>query len=484
MPPKLLHARPVLALFGLLLALASAAVQALPAETLPEPVRAALAAHKLEASGLSVFVAPAEGGTPLVSWLAEQPRNPASSVKVVTTLAALELLGPEFTWPLEVWLAGELDAQGRLAGPLVLKGQGSPKFTDLDLLKLVRALRDRGLTEIQGGLLLDNSYFLPASADPDAFDGQGHRVYNTPPDALLYNQRATRFSFRPDRARGRVEVQLDPPSEALGVVNQLKLARGERCTAAMQAPRFDLRVMEGRTEVVLSGEVSDRCEAFERYWVIEDPHELLYQAFRRYWGEAGGSLKGGWRLGATPATASRFYVQASAPVAEIIRDVNRWSSNPMARSLLLTIGARSEGAPGTEAKGALAVSAWLRRQGVNSDAFQIDNGSGLSRDCRVTAHGLAEVLRIGWQSPWQPEFLASLPVAGLSGTARKRQKDAPEGSIRIKTGTLNNVRAMAGYVRSEQGHVWRVVTLHNAPGVQFGTGTAVQDALLDWLLER
>ena len=165
--------------------------------------------------------------------------------------------------------------------------------------------------------------------------------------------------------------------------------------------------------------------------------------------------------------------------------MNKYSNNVMTRNLLLALGAHAYGTPGTLDKGRRAIADWLLLNDITAPEVHVDNGSGLSRAGRVSALTLARVLLESWNSAYMPEFASTLPLSALDGTLRKRFKGSDlEGAARLKTGLLDGVRAMAGYLRTRDGRWLVVVSLQNHPGVQHGTGTAVQDALVTWLFER
>lgn len=449
---------------------------------LPKPVEDSLSRNQADAADIGIWVQAVDGSAPVLAWNADTPFNPASVMKLVPTAAALDILGPAYTWPTEAWASGPVSL-GVLQGDLVLKGYGNPLFQTEDLWKLLRSLREKGIQTIQGDLVLDNTYFSPPPEDPAAFDGEPFKPYNALPDALLLNQRATRFVFLPDAAQRRIIVQSDPPAPGLHIENRL-VASSASCS---RAPVPDMRVTsDGQGTVVeFAGTYALDCGPRELYRVVAEPRDMLLGAFRSLWTELGGRFEGGVRIEPTPPDARLLERIDSRPLAEVIRPMNKWSSNVMARQLLLTLSAELFGPPGTPEKGQRAIEYWLARQGFAWPEFVLGNGSGLSREGRISARHMGELLVHAYASPYMPEFIASLPVAGVDGTVRKRMRDEPiVGRAHLKTGTLNDVRAIAGYVLSQSGRRYAVVVLHNAPGVQNGIGSRVQDALLQWVYEE
>lgn len=439
---------------------------------LPAPVVDELNRQRLDATGLSIWVQPLDSDAPLLAHNADSPRNPASTIKLLTTYAGLELLGPQYSWRTEAYLVGALH-DGVLNGDLVLKGHGDPFLTPEAFWTLLRGLRDRGLRDIAGDLVLDRSFLAPPITDPGAFDGEPHRAYNALPDALLVNFQAVGFTLRPE-ADG-VRIIANPSPANLRIDNRLRLIGGN-C-------RLDqLNLSIDGTLIGFTGAYPGSCGETVMHRMVLPPEQLVYGVFRDIWQDLGGRLQGGLREGLAPAGAMPLFSLPSPTLGELIRGMNKFSNNVMTRLLLLTLGAELGGAPGTEAKGRAIIERWLNQQGLAMPELVLDNGAGLSRVTRISARNLGQLLRRAAHSRFAPELQASLPLLGIDGTVSRRFRDHPlNGRARLKTGTLNDVRAVAGYLRGANGREYVVVVLHNGPGVDQGGGTAVQDALLAWL---
>ena len=191
---------------------------------LPAPVQQALQEAGIPQDAVSIFVQRFDRDTPLIAHRADEARNPASLMKLLTTYAGLELLGPAYTWHTDMLTTGATVGD-TLHGDLILKGQGDPAMTLENFWDLVRALRKSGIRDIEGNLLLDRSYFEAQSHDPAAFDGEPYRAYNAGPDALLVNFKATRFVFHGNIANGKVAIDADPALPQLTLNNRLKLSQ-------------------------------------------------------------------------------------------------------------------------------------------------------------------------------------------------------------------------------------------------------------------
>jgi len=451
---------------------------------LPPEVEETLARYEADPNSLSVWVQAVDSDRPLLAWNADLPQNPASVMKLVTTAVALDILGPGYTWPTETYVTQPVN-QGVLQGDLILKGYGNPMFLTEDLWSLLQRLRERGLHTIHGDLVLDNTYFSLPPEDPAAFDGQPYLPYNALPDALLLNQRATRFMVQPDPATRKLQITSELPVAGLRIENRVKPAKGKGCNGSNDDLYMDIRPSPQGPVVEFRGRYSPDCGERDFYRVVAEPQDMLLGAFRAMWQELGGSFKGGVRVEALPAQATLFDVYPSRPLAEVIIPMNKQSSNVMARQLLLSVGAVQFGPPATPDKAARAVDFWLEKQGWHWPEFVLGNGSGLSREARISARHLADLLMKVYHGPTMLEFVSSLPIVGVDGTVRKRLRHEDiKGRAQFKTGTLNGVRALAGFMLSRSGRSYIVVVLHNEPGVQNGVGSKVQDAVLQWVYEQ
>ncbi len=450
--------------------------------SLPPPVAQALATAKIPSGSVAVVVQ--EVGTPRAALAVNPaaPMNPASVMKLVTTYAALELLGPAYRWKTEAYAAGTL-RDGVLEGDLVLKGYGDPKLDLEAFWILLRALRGKGLQTIRGDLVLDRSQFERAPGDAARFDGDAFRPYNVLPDALLVNFKSLRFAFAPDPERGAVRVYVEPRPPALDVVNVLKLAEGPcpegSAFREMLKPTFE----PARQRAIFSGQYRTSCGEKDLNVALLEPNDHVAGMLRQLWPEMGGAWSGAVREGAAPAGARLLHTMESAALAEIVRDTNKFSNNVMARHLFLTLGAENGGAPANAAKASSAIKAWLASKRIAAPELVMENGSGLSRVERISAGNLAAMLQAAWQSPVMPEFISSMPVAGLDGTMRRRLKgEGVAGQAHIKTGLLSDTRAMAGFVLDRGGRRHVVVMIVNHASAH--ETQPAMDALLRWVYER
>lgn len=447
----------------------------------PPAVMQTIAAQRLPVSAVSFLVLDPETGRAVTGLNAAVPRSPASTVKVLTTYASLDMLGPAYTWRTRALLRGELD-NGTLQGDLVLQGGGDPFMTLERWWSFARALRTKGLRSIHGNIIIDNSQFAIADTDPGAFDGRPHRNYNVLPDALMVNFQNIEFRLQANSTTRKVDVVVDPAPVNLIVDNRVRFSSG-RCRGPSRRVDFGVDSTDAN-RVSFTGLLSAECAPRSFNRVLMNPVDYAFGTFVAIWRELGGEFDGKLVRAPAPPDARPFHSFDSLSLGEIVRLTNKYSSNLMARHLLLTMGMEKYGAPGTPEKGAKAIEDWSTQRGLPLADVDIDNGSGLSRATKVSVTELAAVLNSALHSRYAPEFLSSLPLAGMDGTLRSRLREAPAGAVRMKTGHLNAVSGVAGFVTSNSGKTYVVVSLVNHLRADFGAGEPVHATLIDWVLEN
>jgi D-alanyl-D-alanine carboxypeptidase/D-alanyl-D-alanine-endopeptidase (penicillin-binding protein 4) len=448
---------------------------------LPEPVAQALARAKLPDASVAVYVHEIGAERPLVAFGAERALNPASTMKLVTTYAGLELLGPAYVWNTEVYGNGPL-VKGVLNGDLILKGYGDPKLTFENFWLLLRTLRARGVREIRGDLILDRSYFSREEYDAARFDDQPTRPYNTGPDALLVNFKAVTVQFVPEPEGRAVRVTAEPSLPQLEVVNNLKFSDGP-CGDWLSRVKIDVQGTAENARLGFDGSYARDCGEKARSFSVLGHRQYVGGLFLALWQELGGVFGGRVLDGEVTPSARLLASAQSHALSEIVRDINKYSNNVMARQLFLTLGADGEGAPATADKSNRIIKQWLAAKGLSFPELVLENGAGLSRIERISASHLGRLLLAAYNSPVMPELMASLPVTAVDGTMRKRLSGAlVAGHAHVKTGSLSNVRSIAGYVLDSRGRRVVVVLIVNHPNA--GNAQPVQDALLKWVYQR
>ena len=466
--------------FGVLLTLLIA-VPGAASDGLPLPIDNVLQYRGLPADSLSIYVEDVDTGEVVLQWNASEPRNPGSTIKLLTTLAAIDMLGPTYTWQTNVYALGPIE-NGVLQGDLLIQGNGDPFMVTERVWQLLRRIRQAGITDITGDLLIDDSHFDIGNYDPAAFDRQPLRAYNVAPNAVLMNFKVVRYWFRPLRETGRVDIEVDPPVTNLDVVNQLRLAPGP-CRGFQRGIAINANATNDR--MTFSGKFPSRCNLYAMDRTALDHNAFVHGLFTAMWRDSGGTFDGDWVNAPTPADIEPIVEFRSLPLRDVITRINKHSNNVMARQLLLTLSAEVLGAPGTEGGGRKVIGDWLDDNGLDFTELAFDNGAGLSRDARMTARDFGQMLTFAWRQPYMPEFVSSMSLAGLDGTLTYRLDGGPlEGMAHLKTGSLDHVAGVAGYLHARSGRRFAVAVLQNHTDVHRGYGEETQEALLKWLYEQ
>jgi D-alanyl-D-alanine carboxypeptidase/D-alanyl-D-alanine-endopeptidase (penicillin-binding protein 4) len=473
-----------------------------PLQSIPKMIATSLEKNQIPKDAISISVAEIEGARPgtvisktLLDWRSQQAMNPASTMKLVTTLAGLDILGPQYRWRTNIYTDGFI-RQGTLKGNLYLQGTGDPKLIPEELAKMMKALQNLGIQKIDGNLFFDRSAFAPNVMEHNTIDGESLRAYNVPPDQLLYAFRTLSFQLGKSRTADFIDISYTPPLSQLKVVNQIQLV-DQSCDSWKTNIRFNLDT-EGDGAATnqpltaqFSGGFPKSCKDVNYNVVALDANTFLTQGFAAAWELAGGS----WAQAPTGKSgnvpfASRLILQFEGiTLADDVLDINKYSNNVMARQLMLTLALQKMGKPATAENGEIVIRSWLKELGLQFPELVIENGSGLSRKESISAEHLNQLLVTARNLSVADTFYNSLPIAGTDGTMRNRLmthlrkflhlKKKPEA--RIKTGSLADVRTISGYVISKSGKMYAVTSFINHPNSW--RGLEAHDQLLAWLLD-
>ncbi len=442
-----------------------------------------LQAAGLDGAPLSLQVQALDGGPVVLQRAVDAALNPASSIKLFTTYAGLLELGADYRWETRFMLDGEL-RDGHLDGNLVLIGGGDPKFVIEDLTDMLARMRAAGLQHIGGDLLIDRSLYAPTRVER-AFDGLPAEPYNVQPDAALMNFKSVKFIISPG-PRGR-RIELDPPLAGIVIDDALILEKGRCRHGAGGLQISETPRSRGRPAIRVGGRYSVGCGQTESFHAVLDHASFADAFFRAGWMGAGGTWKGRARtLPGRSALADRdpwFIWRSPRRLAEVVSDIHKFSNNVMTRQLLLHLGALRGGLPADEAAGARVVMEHLKRRGIPDAGLVLDNGAGLSRTARCSAHSLIALLLDAAGGEQALMMRESLPVVGVDGTMKRRLREHPvAGRAWIKTGSIDDVRSIAGYLDARSGRRYALAMIVNSP--KAAASVAVQDELLKWLFEH
>jgi len=465
------------------LLLVSAALPA--AGELPPPVLARLRAAGIPHDAMGVVVQRLSDGTTLLSHGPERSMQPASTLKLLTSIVALETLGPAFRGRTELRTRGEV-IDGVLKADLVLRGGGDVDFDWPAFERMLRVLRLQGVREIDGDFVLDRTLFNPARTDVGLapFDAAPEFRYNFIPDALLINTNLMQLDLVSDD-RG-VRIALTPQLEGVTIASEFKLV--ERSCDNWEDGWVLPAVKEGRggrIVIRLQGEFPKRCTASTSIHVI-DRVVFADRLFRALWTRLGGTFRGRTREGESSVDDRLLASHRSRSLGEVTRDINKDSDNPITRVIYLMLGANSLSDPDlpTAQRAERVVREWMARKGIAIDGLVLENGSGLSRKERIRPAQLAAVLKAAAMSEWAPEFLASLPIVAVDGGMRRRLRESSAAERgRIKTGTLRDVSAIAGYVKDDGNETYLVVAMVNHELAAKQVARPILDSLVEWVAD-
>lgn len=445
-------------------------------QKLPTSVRIALQKNHLSTQQLFASVKPLDGGQLRLNWQANRKVSPASTEKIITTLAALETLGPNWRWSTQFLLDAAPD-NGKLKGSLYVLGGGDPTYVIENLWRDLHAMKLKGLREIQGNIVLDRSLFS-YNQSLVSFGSDIQRPYMKEADAALLNYQAVTLDIQPDPQNNVAKITATPILNGLKVPKTVKLTDSY---ANCEGWRHTLKLnLDNEWEPTFDGEFPRSCPNKKLSYVIRDPLTYWQALLTPLMKEVGIRWKGNVIEGPIPEKALLFYTAYSEDLVHISRLTNKYSNNVLARHIYLTFGLQQheQKRSATYAMARLSLQKWLKENvRINPHSVFVDNGSGLSRESYVTAQAMTDIIRYGWRSPRMPEWLSTFPVSATDGTMRKRQV-APSSAY-IKTGLLNGVKSIAGVVQAKSGKRYAIFGV--VQGEQATSTDAPLDALIQWV---
>lgn len=461
---------------------------------LPTNVLNLLASANIPADAVGAVVIRAADGATVLSHRPQASLQPASTLKILTSIVGLERLGPTYRGRTELRTNGEL-VNGTLRGDLLLRGVGNPDFDWEAFQRMLQTLRHKGIMEINGDLIVDRQWFLPSRPDLGVppFDETPEFRYNVVPDALLLNTNLLQLDFESgdQLETSGMRVGMTPSLERVSVVSNMTFVDRacDKWEDGWKHPVV-LRDADGGIRIELQGEFPKKCSASTNISIL-DRSDFADRLFRTLWRNLGGTFSGKTReiaVGDTPTAETRLLAQhQSRTLPEFTRDINKRSDNPITRLLYLSLGALSadDGGSPTAVRAEKQVRTWLKDRGIDDAGLVLENGSGLSRSERIRPSQLAAVLHAAYRSDWAPEFMASLPIVAIDGGMRNRLRESPAaGHARIKTGTLRDVAAVAGFVRDANNQICIVVVMINHPLAIGSVARPILDALIDWVARQ
>ena len=462
----------------------------------------ALMRSGIPSGAASFYVQAVNQSVPLVNTNARGAQNPASVIKLVTSFAALKTFGPDFHWTTQLLSEGSPDVAGVLHQPVYLKGSGDPQLVIEKIDELTQNLAKNGVKQVDAPIVVDRSIFKDERQDASSFDGEPSMPYNAQPDAALMNFRALIFRFDPETQ----QVTLTPWLMGYNLNNAVQWVDGA-CPSGGWKSTLALSV--SGDQAYMGGKYYSGCGA--QNWNF---HAYQTTANDYVKGVFGGLMAGGGGMqpayfvppsndlnpinlfapparsvwtqpriedGRTPVGAHVLASVQSAPLTDILRDMNHFSNNVMARQIYLSLSAKEKGV-GNLDDSASIVTHRLAEQGLHLNSLRMGNGSGLSRETAVSAEDLGHMLV---RASSDASFVNTLARLGIEGTVKNRLTHTDMvGRGRLKTGTLNDVRAIAGYIDGKSGARYAVVSIIQDGAAQTAAGKQVHDLFLQWVGEQ
>ncbi len=442
-----------------------------------------LSAPVLKNTSIGIQVTSLKSEEKVFEYHATDLLKPASNMKLITTLAALKYLGPDYRFKTKLYTDGVIK-NNSLQGNLYIKGFGDPLLVSEQLWYLVNDLKRVGFQEIQGDLILDDSFFDAIRTVRDGHpthDNGRDRAYDAPLGALSVNFNTTTVYVYPGSGIGKkARVVIDPDNTYVKVINRSKTLRSNASVT------LDVSREIGKTSdtIMVTGGIPLAYPGKRFYRNITYPHLYAAALFRRFFKEQGITVRGKNQFKEVPPYAKEILVYESRPLRILVGDLNKISNNFVAEQMLKTMSAELKQPPGSTDKGLSILQGFLQDIGVRAP-YQLVNGSGLSPDNKMSAAQLVEVLKYGHKNfGLSPEYMASMGIVGVDGTVSLRlQNTIAQGRIRVKTGSLFGVSALSGYLNTVNNETLAFSIIMNDPQDRVELMQATQDKLLLALCE-
>ncbi|KOO58002.1 hypothetical protein WH43_12655 [Rheinheimera sp. KL1] len=434
---------------------------------------------QLPTDALAFIAYPLDSSATPLSYQSDKAMQPASTMKLVTSIVALEQLGPVYRAKTQL-RSYEAPAQ-KMQQPLVLKGLGDMDFNVQELWSLLQQAYDQGIRQIPA-IQIDRSWFNPSRPELTAlpFDETPREYYNLLPDALFLQRNMLGIQLQ--STADSVTGQFYPALQDLELITNQVVLTNSLCADWYPHPHhLVFKRQPDRLQLILQGEFPKHCQKRDYLQLLNRP-DLSRLLVQQLWQQISGQTRVPvLEQGATEATVLLAEHQSRA-LAEVLRDINKSSDNALTRQLYLALGAQQINAPTerTADRSELQVRSFLSSIELDHSSLVLENGSGLSRTERISPELMAALLQHAYQSQYQPELISSMPVAGMDGTLKRRFTESPaKGKARLKTGTLRNVTALAGFATDQSGRTWVVASFINHP--KASRGRVVLDSLIDWI---
>lgn len=404
-----------------------------------------------------------------------KPLLAASVTKIITTAAALHYLSPEYRFKTKFLYTGQIKGSV-LQGNLIIRAGGDPKLLTKDLWRIANQIKASGIRKITGNLIVDAHFFDRYDRAPAWETKRSQRAYDAKLSALSLNYNSLTVHVQPRQVGQKLKAWLEPALPYMYIENTAKTIRRGRNTISVSRSE----PIDGQVKIRIRGKLPISVQHKAIYRNVNNPMRYASETFRLLLRQAGVSINGQTKIVFTPLTGTELYEHISAPLSVILKELNTYSNNMMAETILKTIAAERLGGAGSHVKGLRLVREFLRLSGVNLQGVVLVDGSGLSRKNRMTTRTITDLLtKMYSRFDIGPDFMSSLRVMGANGVLSRRLTKSPaRGKVRAKTGTLRGVSTLAGYIENQTGQKFAFALFLNNNRCGYYGADKIEDSII------
>ncbi len=436
-----------------------------------------LTESKINKGDFSLSLQKVNSDSSRISINSQKQRHPASLIKIVTTLGALEILGPNYYWETLFFTDGKI-IDNNLIGNLFIKGKGDPFLTIEDLWKIVYEFRKLGILNIEGQIFIDSTFFQNIVVNKKQ---TRNRLYEVEPNALMANFK--RIDFHIQMKNKVAEILHFPPLENLKIKNQIRTSNKSCSSKNIKLVFTENSYLKN---VLISGEIPHSCKEYKLSRSVLSAEDYFFYLFKYIWESTNnGKLAPNYSFKRLPTDVIPLITWKSKKLGTVVKSTNKWSNNLMSKTLIYSLGYNPTLGQALPELGIKSIQNFLSAHKLSSNTLNIIDGSGLNKDVRASTEDIIRILNFAWTRNIMPEFVASLSIAGKDGTTRNLFKGMELGNAaRIKTGTLNNVISAGGYIFSNSGNIYSLAAIINKPYLDKNNARSVLERIIKLIAEK
>ena len=424
-----------------------------------ESIESLIKKHEIPESKLSIILEDNESGKRLIDINSNRSRSPASVTKLFTAFAAIDLLGSQYQWKTEAYIDQKDNGKDSI-DYLLISGGGDPSFSINDLESFILKIRATGIREIRNGIHLDQSFFKQRKNSTGSFDQSPLRPYNTMHSSLIVNSNKLDLSFSFNSKTKEIVITPSFLPTGVSIQSNLLIGSGD-CRDFRSQVNFKERLEKKTLMILINGFYPDQCPSFDHDLAITETEHYFYGAFKKIWVDSGGTINGHYKRRKKSKMNALIAHMDSEELNSALRLILKESDNMASRNVFLSFAEKSNQRKLRNIRKTVYKSMKDNDIQWHNRNF-IDNGSGLSRKTRLKPESIMGLIKKIDQDIKFLEIKSMLPVSGIDGTLKNIfQSSLLQGQMRLKTGTLNGVRCLAGFITSSSGKNYRFVFMHN-----------------------